>query len=461
MLRLCIVHVDEFFVLKKNVCYDKVNNIKPVLGGEVGSDMNFALEVFWFKGLNYTATKVASAQECVSLIAQNQSDYMPNPVEWPISVDYDKVNPFTILTDFPMAIVQAYVRTDNSTMKNDIFKASIKGFTWQVWLTLAFLLASFAFLLKSRQHFLKKPFLSLRRLDIRRRKWINCRDEETSDAFFHVISAFCQQASKEYNDSFLVSITFWIYMSSFFVMMMYFSNIMTTDMIVVNKPDVFENYDELLEKRDVIPTFVNQTSDFKHFKYAMNTSREYHFWQRLNNKYHEKDIIADVSDKTSFIPLIRDTSDRRRVLIFNGIMERTVRTLMCKFKQNFRSDILAYAPVDPLSKRFGIGFVVRQASDHAIITRITTKMLHFFDMGITDYNMTESAKGKVSKDLFPEDPPDMHECMSDTVVMLKPGFQAASDSNFKSIAHFCLILVLISAVCLVCEIFTRKLLFAK
>ena len=62
MLRLCIVHVDEFFVLKKNVCYDKVNNIKPVLGGEVGSDMNFALEVFWFKGLNYTATKVASAQ---------------------------------------------------------------------------------------------------------------------------------------------------------------------------------------------------------------------------------------------------------------------------------------------------------------------------------------------------------------------------------------------------------------
>ena len=50
-------------------------------------------------------------------------------------------------------------------------------------------------------------------------------------------------------------------------------------------------------------------------------------------------------------------------------------------------------------------------------------------MGIIDYNMKETAKGKVSKELFPEEPPDMHECMSDTVVMQKPGFQAASPKN--------------------------------
>ena len=88
---------------------------------------------------------------------------------------------------------------------------------------------------------------------------------------------------------------------------------------------------------------------------------------------------------------------------------------------------------------------------------ITTNMQHFFDMGISYYNMKESAKGKVSEELFPKELLDMHECMSDTVVMQEPGFQAASDNNFASIAQLCLILLFISTVCLVCEIVVKKL----
>ena len=59
-------------------------------------------------------------------------------------------------------------------------------------------------------------------------------------------------------------------------------------------------------------------------------------------------------------------------------------------------------------------------------------MPHLFDMGITDYAMKESAKGNLP-DLFPEDPPDMHECLSETLVVEEPGFQAACVTNFTSI----------------------------
>ena len=249
-------------------------------------------------------------------------------------------------------------------------------------------------------------------------------------------------------------------MLSFFVITMHFSNIMTTDMIVVLKPDVIETLEEVFEKEHVIPTFPKQITDYKLFENAIEETREYQFWKQLKTRYNENDSIIEVLFNPSSIPFLIDICHRRRIFILNNVLEKTFRTTICHIKHDLPK-LHSYAPVDPRSQEFSVGLVIRKSSDNAIITRVTKKMLHFFDMGITDYNMRESAKGKVSKDLFPEDPPDMHECMSDTVVMLKPGFQAASDSNFKSIAHFCLILVLISAVCLVCEIFTRKLLFAK
>ena len=143
--------------------------------------------------------------------------------------------------------------------------------------------------------------------------------------------------------------------------------------------------------------------------------------------------------------------------MFNSCLEQTVRTTICQMKQGFAPKLLAYAPVDPGSEKFASGLVVRKASGNAIITRITSKMPYLFDMGITDYAMKETAKGKLSKDLFPENPPDMHDCMSDTLVIDDPGFQAASDNNFASVAQLCIILILVAVVCLISEfVFSRS-----
>ena len=304
MLRLCIVSVDTLFTINEEVRDGEVTNIKPVLGGNMGSYMNFALEVFWFEGLNYTAIRLDSNKDCLDSIALNESDYMPVPIGLPVPQDFEKVNPFTILLETKMSMVQAYNRTDHSNMKTDIFTTSITGLNWKVWLYLFILLVGLVFLLKIRQRFLKRNFLRRHRLDFRRKKSINCRDEETSDACFHVISAFCQQACKEYQDSFLNTITSWVYFLSFFLITGYFCNVMSTDMIVVNKPDVIENYDDVFKKGKVIPTFARQTSDFKHFEEAVNGSREHQFWKQLNNMYSKKDILVDVRNKPDFIIII-------------------------------------------------------------------------------------------------------------------------------------------------------------
>ena len=456
MIRLCIVHVDTMFTLTEKVPSRKVTNIKPVLEGNLGSEMNFAIEVFWFEGLNYTADRVESTQECVTLISRNESDYCPVPVESPVNEDYYKVNLFTIIAQSTMSMVQAYNRTDKSTMKTDLFITAINGLNWQVWLALILQLVSIVFLLKIRQKFLKKPFLSPRRLDIRRRKWINCRDDETSDAFFHVISTFCQQASKKYRDTFLNVITFWVYVASFFLITCYFSNVMSTDMIVVNKPDVIKTYDEVFEKGNVIPTFTRQVSDYKHFEDAINGSREHEFWKKLKEKFDDKDILVDVRSKVEFVPFLQDLCSRRRLVMLNSIIEQTIRATICKTKEVLAPNVLAYAPVDPWSGRFAKGLVVRKTTDSPIITRITLKMHHLFDMGITDHAMKESAKGKLSKDILPEDPPDLRDCMSTTLVIEDPGFQAASDNNFKSIAQLSFLLILVATVCLISEFVMRK-----
>ena len=453
MLRLCVLRVEGIFTINKEAV-GGVTNIKPRLEGGIGRHNEYFLDSFWFEGLNYTAQEVEFTQKCVTSISTNESDYMPTTDEFPVNEDYNKVNPFIVTDEGKIVMAQAYNRTDPSNMKTDIFITSISGLNWQVWLTLAFLLSSFAFLLKIRQWFLKKPFLSPRRLDLGR-KWINYRDEETSDAFFHVISAFCQQASKEYNDSFLGSITFWIYMSSFFVITMYFCNVMSTDMIVVNKPDVVENYDELFKKGYIIPTFNKQLTDYKRFEDAIEGSREFMFWENMKKKYQSEDWFADPRG-SSFMDGLMSVYTRRRLIMITDGLQEAARTTACKLKMISKQPrILTYASVDPESQIFAKGLVIRK-SDNAIIKRIIKKMRPPIEMGLNVYTNRETSKGLFPEDLLPEDPPDMHDCMSDTLVIEDPGFQAASPKNFKSIVQVCLFLVLVAKVCLVCEIIIKK-----
>ena len=454
MLRLCIVSVDTLFTINAEVRDGEVTNIKPVLGSNMSSHMNFALEVFWFEGLNYTAIRLDSNKDCLDFIALNESDYMPVPIGFPVPQDFEKVNPFTILLETKMSMVQAYNRTDHSNIKTDIFTTSITGLNWKVWLSLFIVLVGLVFLLKTRQRFLKRTFLHRHRLDFRRKKSSNCRDEETSDAFFHVISAFCQQAGKEYNDFFLVSITFWIYMSSFFVITMHFCNVMSTDMIVVNKPDVVEDYDELFEKGYTIPTFTKQVTDYKRFEDAVEGSREFMFWENMK-KYHEKDFFVSPQG-SSFIIALREMYTRRRLFMITDLLQEAMRATACKMKINANQPrILTYSPVDPWSQRFAKGLVIKK-SDNAIVKRIIRKMRLSIEMGINVHSLREMAKGILPEDMLPEDPPDMHDCMSETIVLEDPGFQAASLKNLNSLTVLCLILVFVSTVCTILEVVIKK-----
>ena len=158
MLRLCVIRIEGMCSINKEALRG-VTNIKPRLEGTFRRPANYFLDSFWFEGLNYTVKEVESLQVCVTSISQNESDYMPVLYEFPVNKDYDKVNPFIIIAERKIAMVQAYNQTDQSNVKT-----SISRLNWQVWLTLAFLLTHFAVLLKFRQHFLKKSFLSSHRI---------------------------------------------------------------------------------------------------------------------------------------------------------------------------------------------------------------------------------------------------------------------------------------------------------
>ena len=453
---LCYVCVSftlkKIFELNAKIPRNQLTNIKPVIEGGMGRHANYLLDSFWFQGLNYTIIETPHTQNCVTSVAQNETDYVSTYVEYPAYEDYDKVNPFTTIADGQIAIVQAYNGTDPSTIKSDIFRTSISRLNWQVWLTLGFLLVCFAFLLKSRQRFLKRSL---------RPHWLKIRstsrNEETLDAFFQVTSSFCQQACKEYQDSFLNVITFWVYVASFFFLTGYFCNVMSTDMIVVHKPDVIESYDELYEKGKVIPTFAEQTTDFVRFKDAINGSREFLFWKNLKKRYSEEDYLLRTQGQTDLGLIFNDMCTRRRVFVITELLQEAWRITMCKMKSNFgKPEILTYAPVDPLSQIFGKGLIVKK-SDNLIIKKIIRKMRPPIEMGIGNHAIRETSKGILPEDMLPEDPPDMHDCMSDTLIIEDPDFQAASLKNFKSLVGLCLLLVFISNVCLFFEIVIKKI----
>ena len=127
---------------------------------------------------------------------------------------------------------------------------------------------------------------------------------------------------------------------------------MSRDMIVVHKPDVIGNYDELFKKGYIIPTFNKLITEYKRFEYAVKGSRVFMFWENMKKKYQGEDWFVDPQG-SSFFNALRDLYTRRRLLMITEYLQQAARTTACKFKiDSNQPRILTYAPVDPWSQRF-------------------------------------------------------------------------------------------------------------
>ena len=445
--------------LRTDIPVDKVNNIKPYFEGALGSPFNLLINAIWSGSINYTISIASSFGNdgCQGMIARNQSDASFAMVDFPVNEDYEKVNPVVTLMEEPLFIMQAYNRTHQRQLV-DIAGQSIKSFSISLWMSIVCFVLFMGIFLKIREKVLHNKGPELDYFEMRRDWWLGRKkpwEQDTSYPFFESFSFFIQHDSNDFSDATRRIITLIISVSSLVIITGYFCNLMATDMVVVGKPDLMNRYDDILARPGVTTLFGKQVSDYEHFRDGDKDSKEYKLWKVMTTERStEDDILIDPQGMERVIPHGFKGMYGLIVVILSRLFEAAMRTACCRVMQVLGKfpDLMTYAPVDPDSPRYGKGFIFRQANIPFLKTA-AKRLKRAVEAGYVIIMKNKLNEGGLTFDIGDTnfDWDHFRDCMSPTLVMDKPGFQAAHLANYRSLLIFLAVSLLISLAILIVE----------
>lgn len=468
VLRLCVAEVAEIMALDKN--YPRgVTNIRPQFVGDFGFLANFLVEELLVYDVNFTIVQesIFGKGGCQTSIANNESDFGIAMVDYPVDEEYEKVNPFITLFEEPLVILQGYNRTTHDTKFADIIQQSMKSFSMTIWTLLVVLTFFFGLLFKIRQYTEnwkpRKRRLLLSRPGVeyfpRRKK----KPGNSSDPFFQVMSLFMQTDVEDYDDAYRRILSLILSIGSFVVITGYFCNLMSTEMVTVEKPVVIESYEDIIAKQSLIPLFVKTLTDYEHFRDADEGSVEKRFWTIMTTeRSSENKVLLNVEGMETMLSKMIDGAFGYHVLIISKMCSEFLRSTACILKEKLKMfpNILTWTSKDPESPNYQKGILIRQTEMKVVRQAIrrgrfvaeagfVVRMRNLIDEVLLI--PTELKFGDTSI------PTDMRDCASSTLVMDKPGYQAAHLGNFKVFAITCLSLLLMSLALLLFEIVQKKI----
>ena len=455
VFRLCVVNVESVMVLDEYIPIGKVTNIKPHFTGTFDFAGNFIIDVL-FTNFNYTVVMASTFGKggCQTSMANNETDFGVAIVDFPVDEDFEKVDPIVTLFEEPLVIVQGYNKTKQNLNVADIFQQSIMEFPVSIWLLLAFVFLVLGLLFKVRQytHYWQPPtLLRIGRL----MTWKNTaeKDENASDPFFQVWSLIMQTESKDYNDWYRKILSISLTFGSFIVITCYFCSLISTDMIVVGKPTLLESYEDIIDKKTVVPVWSASLTDYEHFRDAPEGSREQNLWtitttQRANI---DRILLKGVTDVTAH--MIRGAFGET-VLIVTKMLQEPIRATVCQLKGQLKlfPNVLTWSVKDPESPSYQKGMIVRKSDSKAIKLGMR-RARHAIENGL----IVELRRQMKDSMFVPEGfdtakNPEYHrECASDTIVMDMPDFEPAELGNFKILGMTSMALVFLSLVVLLIE----------
>ena len=197
--------------------------------------------------------KSMTGLNCYQSIKDNKSDFTPFPVGYPIK-DFDRVSPVQVLSEQSLSILSTYkVEDEKDIIYEDFLNNSLKSFDLTVWSIVVIVLFIFVGLL-----FLRKLLNSLKEDS---RQGNDLRDAPFFETFSHLIG----QVSSNFYDRPGTLISFLMTLGFFFILMFYF-NLMSTDLVVETQPAVINNYNDIMNNKDNFTVvFIKDTPDWNEF----------------------------------------------------------------------------------------------------------------------------------------------------------------------------------------------------
>ena len=213
---------------------------------------------------------------CYTSVHNNQSDISLIPVEYPI-VDYEKVDPIQVIHEGQLLFMSVYKVDDkNSIEYADLLKASLKSFDMSIWyvILLSFIVFS--------------GLLYLRRLII------TARDTISYSPLFETFTHLIGQETTDFEDKSgrLISYTMTI---GFFLILSFFLNLMSTDLVVVTKPKTINTYRDIMTVENMTVVFFTMTYDAIEFDEARPETIQEEFWNKFKDNHETIDLEKNLT----------------------------------------------------------------------------------------------------------------------------------------------------------------------
>ena len=375
---------------------------------------------------------------CFASVHNNESDIAYTFVEYPIK-DYNKVDPVQVFYEGPLSILSIYKVDDKESIEyTDLLVNSLKSFDMTIWSVIILTFVVFAGLL-----FLWNPLECT--------KGHSCLFE----TFCHMIG----QESTNFEDRSgrLISLTMTV---SFFFILAFYLNLMSTELVVVNKPHVINNYRDIINAEDMTVAFSALTYDVVEFEEAEEGTIQEKLWK----KFKDTHVVLDFSKDVDIIEIFKQAVEGRLVWLLNSLYSTSCVFLCCKNKVIAQSDTPSFVKrygwlsSDPESMKHTTGFITKQGIKDDLIMKGVRVLGRIFEAGIAPRVISDTFE---SMDFGPlmegaADYSEIMKCMSKQVNYNHPEVERVSFKNFKYLNVVCGLLFVTAFLVLVVESWPKK-----
>ena len=283
-------------------------------------------------------------EECLLELQANKSDVFLSTIHFPINMENVKEGP--VIGDYNTVITSFY----NSSVSGQSVSIvdTFNSFSSEVWLVIIALLSLIGTLMvlsnivkssnnmrRNRTYHLfpNNAKRSQRRLFLARKKHRKQMIIGYIGDTFQLIwtSLICKNESLTHshtrkNDALSCSLLRIILCFFMFWTIFYFTSMVRTELVTVEKPKTINNYQDILDDKNRRPFWMDSMTDHLQFKNAPRDSMEWKIWQRALKM---GDFMVESS---RFRDGMKDILDQKRVLIASRERSYAIRSLSCKMR---------------------------------------------------------------------------------------------------------------------------------
>ena len=453
--RICLIHVDGMLELKTPQMWTngQVNQGFPEVKGSASFLGKIIQDILVrdHLDLNTTVEVTSKVTGCYDSIRDNRTDFAVTLQTFPIQ-DYEVVLPYQVLVEWGLQILSSYTLRDlDHITYADFFTTSLNSFSQNLWLLIWIMFWVFCLFL-----WIRKKVNPQKKLEPR---------SVVYETLCHLTG--CETTDFTDKSGQMISLTMTV---GFFFLSCCYMNLMSTEMVVQEKPETLNSYQDMMNKQNMTPVFVDGLSDINVFSDEVHeTGIHYKFWQKFKDNAK---VVDATMDPTSLTPTIFSAVEKQNAAgIVTSLFIKGGQKMLCKCKvalfPMFKS-VYTWLASDPHQKRQTSGMIMRQAIRSTIFGRTARKallsmfesgvVLHILDVLVDNINLAGILESLPASVLSREEHHhQMEMCVSTSVNYHAVIVDKAVLANFRLLIIVCICLVVISFLALMREFYADRL----